>query len=46
MQFLYNMFSHRWEEALEKTEEDLFPDHVVTHHKTQPVEQEKDERKE
>ena len=46
MQFRYDMFSHRWEEALEKTEEDLCPDHVLTHHETQTVEQEEDERKE
>ena len=46
MQFLYDMFSQRGEETLEKTEEDLFPHHVMTHHETQAVEQEKDEREE
>ena len=46
MQFLYDMFSQRWKKSLEKTEEDLFPDHVMTHHKTQAVEQEEDEREE
>src|SRR5262245_11078062 len=46
MQFLYNMFSQRREKALEKTEEDLLPDHILTHHETQAVEQEEDEREE
>jgi hypothetical protein len=46
MQLLYDMFSQRRDEALEKTEEDLFPDYVLTHHETQAVEQEEDEREE
>ena len=46
MQFHYDMFSHRWEEALEKTEEDLFSNHVMAHHKAQAVEQEEHEREE
>jgi hypothetical protein len=40
------MFPNRWEEALEKPEEDLFSDHVLTHHEAQAIEQEKDEREE
>jgi hypothetical protein len=40
------MFSHRRKETFEKTEEGLFPDHVLTHHKTQAVEQKEDEREE
>jgi hypothetical protein len=40
------MFSHRWEEALEKTEEDLFSNYVMAHHKAQAVEQKEDEREE
>ena len=46
MQFLYDMFSQRGEESLEKTEENLFSDHVLAHHETQAVEQEEDEREE
>ena len=46
MQFLDDMFSQRGEEALEKTQKDLFPDHVLTHHETQAVKQEEDEREE
>jgi hypothetical protein len=46
MQFRHNMFSHRWEKSLENTEEDLFSNHVMVHHKAQAVEQEEDERKE
>jgi hypothetical protein len=37
------MCSKRGQEPLEKTEEDLFTDHVMTHHETQTVEQEEDE---
>ena len=40
------MFSQRGEETLEETEEDLFPDHVLTHYETQSVQQEEDEREE
>jgi hypothetical protein len=40
------MFSQRGEEALEETEEDLFPDHVLTYYETQAVQQEEDEREE
>jgi hypothetical protein len=40
------MFSHRWEEYLENTEKSLCPNHVLTHHETQAVEQEEHERKE
>jgi hypothetical protein len=46
MQFLYDMFSQRGNEALEKAEKDLLPDYVVTYHETQAVEQEEDEREE
>jgi len=40
------MFSRRGEEAFEKTQEDLFPDHILAHHKTKAIEEEEDERKE
>jgi hypothetical protein len=40
------MFPERWEKPLEKIEEDLLPDHVMTDDKAQAVEQEEDEREE
>jgi len=40
------MFSQQGEKALKETEEDLRPDHVLTHHKTQTVEQQEDKREE
>jgi hypothetical protein len=46
MQLLCNMFSQRWEEAFKKTEEDLCPYHLLTHHETQTIEQEEDEGEE
>jgi hypothetical protein len=46
MQFLCDMFPQRWEEAFEKTEEDLCPDHFLTHHETQAVEEKEDQREE
>ena len=46
MQFLYDMFSQRGEKTLEKTKENLLSNHVMAHHETQAVEQEKDKREE
>jgi hypothetical protein len=40
------MFSQRREKALEKTEKNLFPDHVLVHHETQTVEQKEYKREE
>src|SRR4029077_9387850 len=40
------MFSHRRKKTLEKAEEGLFPDHVLTHYETQAVEQKENEREE
>jgi hypothetical protein len=40
------MLAQRREEAFKKTEEDLFSDHLLIHYKTQPIEQQEDEREE
>jgi hypothetical protein len=40
------MFSQRREKALQKTEEDLCPDDLLTHHETQAIEQKEDKGKE
>ena len=46
MLFHCDMFAQRREEAFKKTEENLFSNHFLIHHKTQPVEQQEDKREE
>lgn len=46
MQFFRDMLSQGREESLEETQQNAFTDDFLVHHKTQPVQQQKDEWKE